>query len=88
MCLIDKTNGTAVDTYRLTSCLPRMWELFVGIMCDYLYNFLEEKKLLPEEHKVCRRKTRRTKEQLLINKEALKGSERRYTNLAMAWVDY
>ena len=65
-----------------------MWKLFTGIMSDYLYDFLEKEKLLPEEQKGCRRKTRGTKDQLLIDKAALKDCKRRHTNLAMAWIDY
>ena len=79
--------STAVDNYRPISYLPIMWKLFTGIMSDYLYDFLEEKTLLPEEQKGCR-KTRGTKDELLIDKEVLKDSKRRHTNLAMAWVDY
>ena len=84
----DITKGTTVENYRAISCLPIMWELFTASMSDYLYDFLEEEKLLPEEQKGCRRKIRGTKDQLLINKAVLKGSKRRQTNLAVAWVDY
>ena len=88
LCQKDVTKGNAVDNYRPISCLPIMWKLFTGIMSDYLYDFLEKEKLLPEEQKGCRRKTRGTKDQLLIDKAALKDCKRRHTNLAMAWIDY
>ena len=35
-------------------------------MGDELYNHLEEKRLLPDEQKGCRRKSRGTKDQVLI----------------------
>lgn len=84
LCQKDIGKGTAVDNDRPISCLPIMWKLFTGIMADYLYDFLEEEKLLPEEQKGCRRKTRETKDQLLPDKAVLKDSKRRHTNLAMA----
>ena len=49
---------------------------------------MENKNLLPEERKGCRRKSRGTKDQLLINKTILKDSRKRRTNLAMGWIDY
>ena len=53
-----------------------------------MYYFMENKNLLPEERKGCRRKSRGTKDQLLINKTILKDSRKRRTNLAMGWIDY
>ena len=88
LCQKDITKGTSVDNYRPIFCLPIIWKLFTGIVSDHLYDVLEEEKLLPEEQKGCRRKTRGTKDQLLIDKAVLKDSKRRHTNLAMAWVDY
>ena len=81
------TVGNAVDNYRPICCLPIVWKVFTGIMSDYLYDFLEEEKLLSMEKRGCKRTTRGTKDQLLINKAVLKDSKRSHTNLAMAWVD-
>ena len=49
---------------------------------------MENENLLPEEQKGCRRKSRGTKDQLLIDRTILKGCRKRRTNLAMAWMDY
>ena len=49
---------------------------------------MENENLLPEEQKGCRRKSRGTKDQLLIDKTILKDCRKRRTNLAMAWIDY
>jgi len=43
--------------------------------------------LLPDGQKGCRRNTRGTKDQLLIDKMVLKNS-RRHTSPNMAWIDY
>ena len=50
--------------------------------------FHGKRKLIPEEQKGCRRKSRGTKDQLLIDKTILKDCRKRRTNLAMAWIDY
>ena len=49
---------------------------------------MENENLFPEEQKGCRRKSRGTKDQLLIDKAVLKDCRKRRTNLAMAWIDY
>ena len=53
-----------------------------------MYYFMENENLLPEEQKGCRRKSRGTKDQLLIDKTILKDCRKRKTNFAMAWIDY
>ena len=40
------------------------------------------------EQKGCRKQSRGTKDQLLIDKSILKNAKRRHTNLAMGWIDY
>ena len=44
--------------------------------------------LLSEEQKGCRRTSRGTKDQLLIDKAVIKNSKRRRTNLNMAWIGF
>ena len=53
-----------------------------------MYEYLEEKHLLPAKHKGCRRKSRGTKDQLLVDKLIIKNCKRRKTGLGMAWIDY
>ena len=50
--------------------------------------FHGEKKLTCRGAKGCRRKSRRIKDQLLINKTVLKDCRKRKTNLAMMWISY
>ena len=84
----EKAKGNDVSNYRPITCLPLMWKLFTGILSDELYNHLESEGLLPEEQKGCRRKSRGTKDQLLIDKMILRNCKRRLTGLGMAWIDY
>ena len=88
LCQKDTAKGNAVDNYRPITCLPLMWKLMTGVISEKMYNYLESESLLPEEQKGCRRKSRETKDQLLIDKIVLKDCKRRHTNLAMAWIDY
>ena len=88
LCLKDPERGNAVDNYRPITCLPLMWKLLTGMIADNLYGYLEREKTLPDEQKGCRRESRGTKDQLLIDKAILKDCRKRHTNLAMAWIDY
>ena len=84
----DREKGNMASNYRPITCLPLMWKLFTGIISDEVYNYLEENMLFPAEQKGCRKGTRGTKDQLLIDKMILKNCKRRLTGLGMAWVDY
>ena len=88
LCIKDSKKGNAADNFRPISCLPVMWKLMTGIIAEHIYEHLEENGLLPEEQKGCRKQSRGTKDQLLIDKAILKDCKKRHTNLAMAWVDY
>ena len=55
---------------------------------EHLYSFLEEEKILPKEKKSCKRNSRGTKDQVLLEKAVLTDCKRRSTNLAMARIDY
>ena len=88
LCQKDPQKGNVVDNYRPISCLPLMWKLMTGVIADSVYKMLEESDILPTEQKGCRKKSRGTKDQLLIDKMILTDCKKRQKNLAMAWVDY
>ena len=67
----DGSNGNAVDNFRLIFCLPLMWKLMTGMIAEKVYEFLDTNGILPVEQKGCRRKSRSTKDQLLIDKMIL-----------------
>ena len=46
--------------------------------------YMEREKLLPDEQKGCRRQSRGTKDQLMIDKMAVKNCKGRMTNLSVA----
>jgi len=88
LCQKDPNKGAAVDNYRPISCLPLMWKLLTGIISTAMYSYLESNDRLPAEQKGCRKESRGTKDQLLIDKTVMNDCRKRHTNLAMAWVDY
>ena len=49
---------------------------------------MESENIPPDEQNGCRKESRGTKDQLLIDKTVLKDCKRRKTNLSMAWTDY
>ena len=88
LCQKDPVKGRAVDNFRPITCLPLMWKLLTGMIAEEMYSFLEREKILPDEQKGGRKRSRGTKDQLLIDKTVLKDCKMRKTNLAMAWIDY
>ena len=64
----DPVKGNSVENFRVITCLPLMWKLLTGINSEDIYCFMENENLLPEQQKGCRRKSRGTRDQLLIYK--------------------
>ena len=64
----------AVENYRPITCLLLRWKLLTGVIDEEMYNYLEGENLLPNEQKGCKRKSRGTKYQLLIDKMVLKAA--------------
>ena len=81
--LKEKSKGKEERNYGPITCLPLMWKLITGIAADEIYNHLEENDLLPEEQRGCRRNSRGTKDQLLIDKAIMKNCRRRKVGLSM-----
>ena len=84
----DVGKGKIASNYRPITCLPLMWKLLTSVISERMYEHLLENNLLPDEQKGCRKKSRGTKDQLLIDKRILKHCKRNQRNLAMAWIDY
>ena len=84
----DPAKGNEVGNYRPIACLNILWKILSGIFADKTYGHLEANNLLPFEQKGCRKDSRGTKDQLIIDKTVLKNCKRRLTNLCMAWIDF
>ena len=57
-----------MESYRPILCLPLTWKFLTGIISEHFYSFLEEEKILPKEQKGCKRNSRGTKDQVLVDK--------------------
>ena len=77
-----------MGNYRPITCLPITWKVLTGIIAKDLYQHLHQSSLLPDEQKGCRKESRGTKDQLVIDRAILCDCKQRKTNLAIAWIDY
>ena len=68
LCQKDPGKGNGVENYCPITCLSPMWKLLPGVIAEEIYDYLEQETLLPEEEKGCRRGSRGTKDQLIIDK--------------------
>ena len=62
--------------------------MLTGIIAEEMYKHIVMKKLIPSEQKGCRKESRGTKDQLLIDRMILRNCNCRQSSLAMAWIDY
>ena len=83
----DSCKGKVASNYRPIACLPLMWKLLTGVLAETLYQHLDSNCLLPDEQKGCRKRSRGTKDQLLIDKQILRESRIKKRCLAMGWID-
>ena len=59
------------------TCLPTTFKLMTAIIAESVLNHLENNGLIPDEQKGNRKKSRSTKDQLLIGKIILRNAKRR-----------
>ena len=79
LCQKHRERGSAVDNHRPISCLPLAWKLMTGIITDSMYEFFVENDGLPAvELNRCRRKSRGTKDPLLIDEIVLADCKRKH----------
>ena len=74
--------------FKPITCLPLIWKLLIEILAEELYEHLEKSNSVPWEQKRCRRGSRGTKDQLLIDKMVVKDCNRQLTSLVDAWTGY
>ena len=84
----DKSKGNITSNYRPKTCLPSMWKLLQDVIADQIQENLDEQKLLPEEQKGGRKRSRGTNYLLYIDRVVIREVKSRKKNLAMTWIDY
>lgn len=86
--LKDPAKGNVASNFRPITCLPIVWKVMTSVLSDRIYTHLEGQSVMPWEQKGCQRRTRATKDQLIVDNGVMKDCKRRKTNLTMGWVDY
>ena len=86
--LKDPKHPEKESNYRPITCLPTIWKLLTSIISDQIYNFLDSNNLIPWQQKGNKRKSRGTKDQLLIDKLIMNMAKKKKRNLRMIWIDY
>ena len=79
---------TVLINYRPITCLPLMWKILIGVIAEEVYKSLEEREILPEEQKGCRKGSKGTNDLLYIDKQILREVKSKRKNIAMGWIDY
>ena len=67
----NKRKGNITSNYRPITRLPLMWKLLSGVIPDQIYGHLDQQKLLPEEQKGCRKRSRGTNDLLYIDRAVI-----------------
>ena len=65
-----------------------MCKLLSGVIADQIDRHLDQQKMLPEEQKRCRTRSRGTNDLIYIDRAVIREVKSRKKNLAMAWIDY
>ena len=65
-----------------------MGKLLLGVIADQICKNLDQQKLLSEEQKGCRKRSRGTNDLLYIDRAVIREVKSRKKNLAMAWIVY
>lgn len=61
----------SADNFRPITCLPLTWKLLIGIFGESIYKHLKTNSLLKDEQKGCKKKSRGTKDHLLVDKAVI-----------------
>ena len=59
-----------------------------SVIAEQIYRHLNQQKLLAEEQKGCRKRSRGTNDLLYIDRTVIREVKSWKKNLAMAWIDY
>ena len=80
----DKSKGNIASNSRPVTCLPLMRKLLSGVIEDQIFGNLDQQKLLPEQQKGCRKRSRGTNDLLYTDKAVIREVKSSKKNLAMA----
>ena len=79
----DKSKGNIASDYRPITGLPLMWKLLWAVIADQIYGHLDQQKLLPEEQKGCRNRSRGTNDLFYVVRAVIRevnSREKKFSN--------
>jgi len=79
---------TVVSNYRPITCLSNIWKLITSIIADEILAHLDTHNSWPWEQKGCKRRSKGTKDHLLVDKLVMFLTKRNRRNLRISWIDY
>ncbi|XP_030749987.1 uncharacterized protein LOC115877806 [Sitophilus oryzae] len=88
--LLPKTMTSSSDQskYRPITCLPTLYKLLTGILCNKIYEHIDTNNLMTQEQKGCRRKAQGCKDQLIIDAVIMEHAKKNKRDLHTAFIDY
>ena len=84
----ERKSCQQLPPYHMSTCYVLMWKLLTSVLAERVYVHLSAENALLDEQKGCRKDSRGTKDQLLIDKQILKHCKKHQRNLATGWIDY
>ena len=79
LCIKEIQKGNLMSNFRPITCVPLNWKLLTDILA-------EQREQIPWEQRGCRKGSRGTNDQLLIDKMIVKDCKRRLISLVVAWI--
>lgn len=74
--------------YRPITCLPTMYKILTSCITSKIQDYIEDREIMTEQQKGCRRLHKGCKEQLLTDMVILQQAHKNHRNLHMAYIDY
>ena len=80
----DVNIGNIASNYCPIACLPLMWKILTDVITEEVYKSLEEREILSEEQKGCRKGSRGTNDLLYVDKQILGEVKTKRKNILKA----
>ena len=78
----NKSKVNIGSNYRPITCLPLIWKLLSDVIANQIYGHLDQQKLLQEEEKGRRKKSRGTNDLLYLDRAVIREGKPRKNNLS------
>lgn len=87
--MLPKTEDTKNPAkYRPITCLPTIYKILTACITNQIYKYCEEKGIMTEQQKGCRRNAQGCKEQLIIDSVMLEQAYKSNRSIYVTYIDY